>query len=114
MRDLAELDDAVVLLVDTGPPGWRLLYVSASWEPVVGVARTEVVGATLNEVSCWGCMIGVGNVGRAGGGEVGCTSGRRGAGRRGGVDGGGGGHPKRGELLGVCVNGVGGRVGGGR
>ncbi|GIM13263.1 hypothetical protein Vretimale_16361 [Volvox reticuliferus] len=50
VRDVAEVDEAVVLLLDTRTPGWTILYVSPSWEELTGMDRAEAMGATLNEV----------------------------------------------------------------
>ncbi|GIL61223.1 hypothetical protein Vafri_15628 [Volvox africanus] len=50
VRDVAEVDEAVVLLLDSRTPGWTILYVSPSWDELTGMDRAEVMGATLNEV----------------------------------------------------------------
>ncbi|KAG2493894.1 hypothetical protein HYH03_007831 [Edaphochlamys debaryana] len=50
VRDMTEVDESVVLLVDTGAPGWPVLYASANFGEVTGVDRAEALGATLNEL----------------------------------------------------------------
>lgn len=50
VRDLAEVDETVVLLVDTRSPGWTVLYTSTGFEALTGVPREAALGATLNEV----------------------------------------------------------------
>ena len=55
MRDLGDLNEACVLLVDTCVPGWRVLYTGPSFENVTGVPRSRAMGAAVNDLMRHAC-----------------------------------------------------------